>query len=146
MQGAQDMRVAIGATAPEDSADLRDFYRWLGNEEEAPGAMRLASQPVPGGMSGGLDVIDIVLTHSVGVANLALAYAGWRRARRSRAALTFTRASDGLTVTVDEGSEAAVRQLVQALTAEPEPAPQPEPESEPEPESSAPRGATPDVP
>ncbi|MER5935363.1 hypothetical protein [Streptomyces sp. NPDC002054] len=113
------MQLTIGVTVPEESADLRDFFRWLRNEEEPPGEIRLVSEPVPGAMSGGLDIIDIVLTHTVGMANLALAYAGWRRARRSRAALTFTRASDGLSVTVEEGSEDTVRQLLQALSAEP---------------------------
>ncbi|WP_051874280.1 effector-associated constant component EACC1 [Streptomyces exfoliatus] len=112
----QESRLSIGVADPEDSTDLRDFYRWLGDEEEAPGTIRLASEPVAGSMSGGLDVIDVVLTHAVGLANLTVAYATWRKARRSRAALTFTRASDGLTVTVEEGSEEAVQQLLRAFS------------------------------
>ncbi|MET9953994.1 hypothetical protein ABZ135_20910 [Streptomyces sp. NPDC006339] len=111
-----EIRLSIGVADPEDSPDLRDFHRWLGDEEEPPGRIRLAPDPVPGTMSGGLDVIDVVLTHAVGLANLTLAYATWRRARRSRAALTFTRASDGLTVTVREGSEEAVQQILRAFS------------------------------
>lgn len=32
----QESRLSIGVVDPEDSTDLRDFYRWLGDEEEPP--------------------------------------------------------------------------------------------------------------
>ncbi|MGW2014299.1 effector-associated constant component EACC1 [Streptomyces sp. NPDC001927] len=125
------MELTVGVADPDETAALRDFFRWLRNEEEPPGEVRLGAVPVPGAMSGGLDVIDLVLTHSTGLASLALAFAGWRRARRSPAAFTVTRASDGLSVTVEEGSEEAVRRLLQALAQEPSAEPATEPAAAP---------------
>ncbi|MFK0259310.1 hypothetical protein [Streptomyces sp. NPDC090445] len=119
------MELIIGVADPEESAAVRDFFRWLRSEDEPPGELRLAARRAPGSMSGGLDVINVVLTQSVALGNLALAYAGWRRARRSRAAVTFTRASDGLSVTVEDGSEETVQRLVQALTPDPVSVPPP---------------------
>ncbi|MEU4269978.1 hypothetical protein [Streptomyces sp. NPDC026092] len=129
-EGDGEMELTVGVADPDETAALRDFYRWLRNEEEPPGEARLGAVPVPGAMSGGLDVIDLVLTHSTGLASLALAFAGWRRARRSRAAFTVTRASDGLSVTVEDGSEEAVRKLLQALAEQPTAAPAIEPPSD----------------
>ncbi|MEV7420887.1 hypothetical protein [Streptomyces sp. NPDC089919] len=121
------MELVIGVVDPEESAAVRDFYRWLCQEDEPPGRFELTSRPVPGSMGGGLDVINLALTHAVAVGNLALAYAGWRRARRSRAVLTVTRPSDGLTVTVEDGSPETVQRLLSALTAEPPAVPAPTP-------------------
>ncbi|MFG2292470.1 hypothetical protein [Streptomyces sp. NPDC048603] len=109
------MLVTIGVADPEEADVLRDFYRWLQQEEVPPGEVRLVGERTPGAMGGGLEVVNVALTHSLSLANLALVYAGWRRARRPRGALTFTRASDGLSVTVEEGSEEAVRVTLQAL-------------------------------
>ncbi|MEV7611844.1 hypothetical protein [Streptomyces sp. NPDC089799] len=139
------MELTVGVADPEETAALRDFFRWLRNEDEPPGEIALSSAPVPGSMSGGLDVINVVLTHAVGLANLALVYAGWRRARRSRAVLTFTRASDGLSVTVEDGSEESVQRLLRALSPEPAAVPQPARPSTPAPAPAppAPDGTTP---
>ncbi|MDT9686955.1 hypothetical protein Q5762_01030 [Streptomyces sp. P9(2023)] len=134
------MELTVGVADPGETAALRDFFRWLRNEEEPPGEARLSSVPVPGTMSGGLDVIDLVLTHSTGMAGLALAFAGWRRARRNRAVFTVTRASDGLSVTVEDGSEETVRRLLQALVPEPTVAPATEPQ--PDHRTAPPSGAS----
>ncbi|MER8048033.1 hypothetical protein [Streptomyces sp. NPDC094032] len=122
------MRVIVGVVDPEEAAALRDFFRWLHDEDEPPGEVALKGTPVPGTMSGGLEYIDIALTHAVALGNLALAYAGWRRARRSRAAVTFTRESDGLSVTVEDGSEETVRRIVRALDPAPAPVAPPAPD------------------
>lgn len=145
------MLLTIEVSDPEEGPALRDLFRWLRDDEDLPGEVSLAALPVPGTMSGGLDVVNVVLTHSFGAANLALAYVGWRAARRSRAVLTFTRPSDGLTVTVDGGSDEAVRRLVDALSApptlpppaEPLPAPPAAPPAPPDPPAPRPDGFTP---
>ncbi|KRV48324.1 hypothetical protein AQ490_25250 [Wenjunlia vitaminophila] len=110
------MLLRISVLDADDTDALRDFFRWLRQDDDAPTDVRLVTESSPGAM-GALDVINVTLTHGVGLANFALVYAGWRRARRSRAVLTFTRASDGLSVTVEDGSEQAVRLLVDALSA-----------------------------
>ncbi|MFJ7209607.1 hypothetical protein ACIQWR_39505 [Streptomyces sp. NPDC098789] len=107
--------MTIGVADADEAAELRDLYRWLRADEDGPDEVRLSAEPAPGAM-GGLEVINVVVTHAMGVANLALAYAGWRSARRSRAALTFTRAGDGISVTVENGSDEAVRGLIAALS------------------------------
>ncbi|MEU9605573.1 hypothetical protein [Streptomyces sp. NPDC048057] len=135
------MLLTIEVSDPDEGPALRDLFRWLRDDEDVPGEVSLAAAPVPGAMSSGLDVINVVLTHAVGAANLALAYVGWRTARRSRAVLTFTRPSDGLTVTVDGGSDETVRALVDALTVPPEEAPAPDPG-----DPAAPDGAAPGAP
>ncbi|MEU5976857.1 hypothetical protein [Streptomyces sp. NPDC047315] len=143
------MLLTIEVSDPEEGPALRDLFRWLRDDEDLPGEVSLAAVPVPGAMSGGLDVVNVVLTHSLGAANLALAYVGWRAARRSRAVLTFTRPSDGLTVTVDGGSDEAVRRLVDVLSAPPTlpptpPAePLPAPPAPSDPPAPRPDGSTP---
>ncbi|MFD7029227.1 hypothetical protein ACFWAR_14455 [Streptomyces sp. NPDC059917] len=113
------MRLTIGVSDADEAAELRDLYRWLRADEDVSDAVGLASEPVAGAMGGGLEVINVVLTHTMGVANLALAYAGWRRARRGRAVFTITRASDGVAVTVEDGSDEVVRGLIATLSETP---------------------------
>ncbi|MFH8616051.1 hypothetical protein ACH4E8_13395 [Streptomyces sp. NPDC017979] len=138
------MLLTIEVLDPDDGPVLRDLFRWLRDDEDVHAEVSLTAEPVPGAMSGGLDIVNVVLTHSIGAANLALAYAGWRTARRSRAVLTFTRPSDGLTVTVDGGSDEAVRALagfIDDLTVPPEGAPAPGPGDPGDPDGSAPGAA-----
>ncbi|MGH8922405.1 MAG: effector-associated constant component EACC1 [Actinomycetes bacterium] len=111
--------MTIEVSDADEAAELRDLYRWLRADEDVPDEVRLSAEPAPGAMGAGLEVINVVLTHTMGVANLALAYAGWRRARRGRAVFTFTRARDGVRVTVENGSDEAVRGLIAALSETP---------------------------
>jgi hypothetical protein len=117
--GVRGVRLEIRATGGDGAAagagELRDLYLWLQAEEDGPEQIRLESRPA--GATGAPEVIDLVLTHSVAVANLAMAYATWHRARPSRptAGFTFTRVSDGLSVTVADGSDDSVRLLLAAL-------------------------------
>lgn len=120
-----------GDGAGDGGAALRELYRWLRDDEDGPDEVRLATLPADDdaeltesdGAMGPLEVIDVVLTQTVAVANLAVVYAGWRRSRRPRptGGFTFTRPSDGLTVTVEGGSEEAVRELLAVLAAPPAP-------------------------
>jgi Effector Associated Constant Component 1 len=121
--GVYGVRVEIRAVAEGDGEgdgdELRDFFRWLTEDEDGPEQVRLrvlAGSPADGAM-GPQEIIDLVLTHGVALANLALMYVNWRGARGARptSGLTFTRASDGLSVTVSGGSEEAVRQVLALL-------------------------------
>lgn len=99
-----------------DGSELKDLYRWLRDDEDGPDEVRLDNDPTPGGM-GGLEFVDVIVTQAVAVGNLALAYASWRGARcRSAARFTFTRPSDGVTITVDNASQETVRRLAEVLS------------------------------
>lgn len=130
------MRLEIRAADEDDAGELRDFYRWLRDDEDGPEQIRLEARnedrpgdkpgAKPGerrGTMGGVEVIDLVLTQAVAAANLAMVYATWRRARprRPSAGFTFTRTSDGLSVTVEDGSDESVRRLLAVLAAPPLP-------------------------
>ncbi|AWZ04040.1 MULTISPECIES: hypothetical protein [unclassified Streptomyces] len=117
------MQLTIGVSDTDEAAELRDLFRWLRADEDGPDEVWLSGEPPTGSMGGGLEVVNVVLTHTMAVANFALAYATWRRARRGRAALTFTRASDGVSVTLENGSDEAVRALIAALSEPPAAAP-----------------------
>ncbi|MBM9508953.1 effector-associated constant component EACC1 [Actinacidiphila acididurans] len=116
------MRLQIRAVDQDGARELRELYHWLRAEEDAPEEIRLVRGDPPLGPAVGSEVIDLVLTHSVAVANLTMAYASWHRARPRRAAgFTFTRMSDGRSVTVPDGSDDSVRLLLAALAAPPPP-------------------------
>jgi len=109
--------------ADEDEVDeLRDFFRWLRDDEDGPELVRLEQDTAgSGGAMGALEFIDVVLTQTVALGGLAAQYAAWRRSRLGRsggAGFTFTRPSDGLSIDVRGGSEDEVRRLV-AFLAEP---------------------------
>lgn len=116
------MRLEIRAVDEDEAAELRDFFRWLRDDEAGPEQIRLESRAA-GGAMGATEVIDLVLTHSVAVANLAMVYGTWRRSRgrRPSAGFTFTRPSDGLSVTVEDGSDESVRRLLAVLATPPPP-------------------------
>jgi membrane-associated two-gene conflict system component 1 (EACC1) len=118
------VRLEIRVVDEDETPELRDFYRWLRDDEAGPDQIRLETRTgtVTGAM-GGLEVIDLVLTQSVAVANLAMVYATWRRSRgrRPSAGFTFTRLSDGLSVTVEDGSDESVRRLLAVLATPPGP-------------------------
>ncbi|MEU6848691.1 hypothetical protein ABZ901_01965 [Actinacidiphila alni] len=121
----------------DGGAELRELCAWLRADEDGPDEVRLLPDGGDGtgadgtgadgtGAMGPAEVIDLVLTQGVALANLALVYAGWRQSRAHRppaAGFTFTRASDGLSVTVsgEVGSEEAVRRLLAVLAEAPQP-------------------------
>lgn len=121
--GVYGLRVEIHVADGHGGDELREFFRWLTEDEDGPGQARLETRAggEPDGAMGPQDVIDLVLTQGVAIANLAMVYANWRDSRGSRPTpgLTFTRASDGLSVTVSGGSEEAVRQVLTVLAQAP---------------------------
>ncbi|MFF9011401.1 hypothetical protein ACF09C_00275 [Streptomyces sp. NPDC014870] len=67
--------------ADGDELGLTDLYAWL---RQDPGTARLPVTPVaPHGAStmSALEVLDIVLSNGVAIANFAVAYAAWREAK-----------------------------------------------------------------
>ncbi|MFF7159496.1 hypothetical protein [Streptomyces sp. NPDC008139] len=129
------MRLSIAAVDEDGAAELRELSEWLRTDEDGPDEVRLATRTGgTAGEMGPVEVIDLVLTHAVAFANLAVVYAGWWKSRAPRppgSGFTFTRDSDGLTVTVSgqDGSEEAVRRLL-AVLAEPQQPPAGPPEVE----------------
>lgn len=117
------MRVEIRAAGEDGGDELRDFFRWLEQDEDGPEQLRLETRSAGGadGAMGPEQVIDLVLNQGVALANFALAYVTWRGTRREQPTdgFTFRRASDGLTVTVNGGSEEAVRQVLTVLAQAP---------------------------
>ncbi len=117
------MRVEIRAAGEDGGDELRDFFGWLTQNEDGPEQLRLETRSTGGadGEMGPEQVIDLMLTQGVALANFALAYVTWRGTRREQPAdgFTFRRASDGLTVTVNGGSEEAVRQVLTVLAQAP---------------------------
>ena len=121
--GVYCLRVEIYVADEHGGDELRDFFRWLTEDEDGPEQARLGTRAGggPDGAMGLQDVIDLVLTQGTAIANLAMVYANWRDSRGDRPmpGLTFTRASDGLAVTVSGGSEEAVRQVLTVLAQAP---------------------------
>ncbi|MEE4543841.1 hypothetical protein V2S66_17920 [Streptomyces sp. V4-01] len=119
------MRLEIRAADSEDGAALRDFYRWLRQDDDGPEQVGLAPDAAgPTGAMGAMEVVEVVLTQSFALATLTMQYAGWRRSTAARpptAGFTFTRASDGLSVTVAGGSDDEVRRVMALLADAPPP-------------------------
>jgi membrane-associated two-gene conflict system component 1 (EACC1) len=123
------MQVEIRAADEDGAGALRDFFRWLRDDEEGPDDVALTHDATghPGAM-GALEVVQVVLAQSTALAGLAMQYASWRRSRsgtRGGAAFTFTRPSDGVTVTVEGGTDDDVRRALAVLAAPPATPPAP---------------------
>ncbi|HEY3477939.1 MAG TPA: hypothetical protein VGL02_03485 [Streptomyces sp.] len=121
------MLLEIHAEDEEQAAELRDFYRWLRDDEDGPERVTLAHRTGEAtGAMGALEIIEVVLTQSAAAANLAMQYASWRRARGAGGGGTATgpgftfRRADGLSVTVEGGSDDDVRRLLALLAAAPD--------------------------
>ncbi|WP_405583435.1 hypothetical protein [Streptomyces sp. NBC_01190] len=119
------MQVEIRATNEDGVPALYDFFRWLRDDQDGPGDVRLANAAAgrPGAM-GALEVIQVVLSQSTAMVSLAMQYVSWRHSRgggRHGAEFTFARASDGLTVAVQGGTDDDVRRMLALLAVPPEP-------------------------
>ncbi|BBA97869.1 hypothetical protein RVR_3821 [Actinacidiphila reveromycinica] len=125
------MQVEIRAADDDGVPALLDFFRWLRDDDAGPEVVRLenAADGRPGAM-GALEAVQVVLADATALASLAAQYGSWRRARtagRRGVAFTFSRPSDGLSVTVDNGTDDEVRRIMAALVAPQEPPPSSEP-------------------
>ncbi|MGC4997035.1 MULTISPECIES: effector-associated constant component EACC1 [unclassified Streptomyces] len=80
----------IRIVSDEDEQALTDLWSWLRRD---PATRTLAVEPVSGTgpTMNVLEALDIVLGHTVDIANFAIAYATWRSARARPAAGTGAR-------------------------------------------------------
>ena len=130
--GGWRVRWEIQTVKDAEAVEVLGFYQWLEADEDRPEGLALASRGLESGGKplGSLEVVSLVLTHAEAVANLVMLYTNWRLrpGPRPTAALTFRRAADGLSVTVDSASDEDVRQLMAVLsTPPPSAAPAPPP-------------------
>ncbi|WP_433825804.1 effector-associated constant component EACC1 [Actinoplanes sp. CA-015351] len=116
----------ISVVAVEDEQATLGLYRWFRDDETLTGqAVEIREDEEPTGTMGAAEVIEVVLTHGVALANLAIAYATWRDSRDDDTTeVTFT--GDGGSITVKDASPETIERIVAALS---EPA-RPEPEAE----------------
>ncbi|MFF0159804.1 hypothetical protein ACFYRY_20045 [Streptomyces sp. NPDC005263] len=109
------MQVQIKVVEDDGNTTLTDLYRWFRQDDDLRrhAEVRLRPPRQTGGFMGALEVIDLVLSQGFAAANLALAYAAWRAGRPAAPPVTIT--IDGVSVTVRDGSEESVRQIVELL-------------------------------
>jgi Effector Associated Constant Component 1 len=103
-----------------DAAAIGSFFRWLTRDREMRrhAEVSLADAGSAGEM-GALDLINVVLTQSVGLLSLAVAYAGWRDSRVKAPQITVT--VGGTTIVLADESAASMQRKLQALLDDPGP-------------------------
>jgi hypothetical protein len=100
---------AVGAT--------RSLFRWLVNDPDVArlAEVRPSGRIEPGEMGPGLDMIDVVVSNSIGLASLVTAVATWRLTRSRGTEVRIE--SAGRVVTVMGDDQESVRRVVAALSA-----------------------------
>jgi hypothetical protein len=108
-------RVILSVTTPSvsDAHAVQALHGWLLRSPDVDADITQASS-APGHM-GALDVINVVLTHAVAVANLVIAYTAWRRTRPEAPPIVFT--VNGITVTAADASPETVERIRATLLA-----------------------------
>jgi hypothetical protein len=103
----------------EDDADIRSLAAWL---REDPDVSRdvsvelMAQSARPGDQGGAFDVIQLVFTDAVGLANVLVAYATWRATRRVKPKTVFER--NGRTAEDTDGSPDSRNRVMDLLSGE----------------------------
>ena len=113
----------LGIEVPDgDGEHLRSLQRWLLRDPDMAGATFAlrGRHEQPGAMGVGLDLIDVVVSNSVGLGGLILAVANWRRSRANAPSVLVEH--QGVTVTVNGADPRQVERLVNRLTGQ-EPGP-----------------------
>lgn len=105
------MQITITAGDGDDATALGNFYSWLGRDDDVvrAGSVSMSSSGATGTM-GALDVIDVVLTQSVALAQLAMAYAAWRNRKKDAPPLAIT--ANGTTVVLADGSPETLARIL----------------------------------
>lgn len=109
------MRVWISIAADDDGTALTDLHRRLTQDDDLRRHARPRLRPTrqTGGSLGSVEVVEPIIGQTIALANLAVAYATWRRSRTTRAPVTIT--ANGISLTVHDGSEESVRQITELL-------------------------------
>ncbi|HEY0640253.1 MAG TPA: hypothetical protein VGD67_21700 [Pseudonocardiaceae bacterium] len=109
------MNVTITVTG--DGQSLDQLYGWLRKDTDVARSGKLSARSTgTSGEMGALDVIDVVLSNTTGIAALAVGYATWRRSSSGRPRTTFT--SGRTSVTVEGGSDDDIRRIIDTLSDE----------------------------
>ncbi|GAA3578701.1 effector-associated constant component EACC1 [Streptomyces osmaniensis] len=109
------MRLGI-TVLDDDGGQLRALQRWLLRDQDTAGATLTlrARDAAPGTMGPGLDLIDVVLSNTVGLGGLLLAVAAWRRSRGNHPSVQVEH--EGVVVTVSGADAEQIERLVRQLT------------------------------
>ncbi|MFF1419359.1 hypothetical protein [Streptomyces sp. NPDC058280] len=104
-----------GADAP--NADFADsatsLYRWLMAEPELRGRAEVSvesAQSAEGHMGEALDIVNVVLTHTIALGSLITAVVAWRSSRPRSPQVRLER--DGVVVILEDGSAESVEQIL----------------------------------
>ncbi|MFI6078978.1 hypothetical protein ACIA5C_46465 [Actinoplanes sp. NPDC051343] len=113
------MRITIAA-ADDVQATLR-LYRWLRDDENLAAdssVEMLDADDTPQGTMGAAEIIELVLTQGMALANLAIAYATWRQScDDDETEVTFS--VDGGSITVKDGSPETIDRIIAQLSPSP---------------------------
>ncbi|GAA3829816.1 hypothetical protein GCM10022403_073820 [Streptomyces coacervatus] len=113
----------LGIEVPDgDGEQLRSLQRWLLRDPDTADATfdLRGRHEQPGAMGGGLELIDVVLSNSVGLGGLILAVANWRQSRANAPSVQVEH--EGVTVTVEGADLRQIERLVDRLIGQgPEP-------------------------
>jgi hypothetical protein len=119
LDGGNGMDLRISPVEAEDDQALISLFRWLSRDVVVGREGRLSLETVDrrtGEMGGAFDIINAVFADAsaaAGVAGLVLAYRTWRGTRSRAPRLRIEK--DGVSVIVEDGSEAEIRRIVEAL-------------------------------
>ena len=106
--------------ASENHEQIGALYDWLRADGGVARSAKVAvAEPSDPASMGGLEALDVILTHLTGAANLALATTAWFRSRSRPAPVTIAR-PDGAVLTIGGDSEVTSDLIVRFLSAEPE--------------------------
>ncbi|WP_327419623.1 effector-associated constant component EACC1 [Streptomyces sp. NBC_01233] len=112
------MRVQVSIESGDSGIAVTDLYRWLRQDDQLrrDAEVRLLPPSQTNGSMNAVEIIELVIGQAVAMANFAVAYAAWRQGRRATAPVTITVGE--LSVTVTDGSEEAIRRIVDLLQPE----------------------------
>ncbi|MFF5082089.1 hypothetical protein ACFY36_34000 [Actinoplanes sp. NPDC000266] len=100
-----------------DVAEIDDLYAWLTADREL--AAEVVGRGSPKYM-GGLEVLDLVLTHAVAISSLAMSVVGFVNNRRKPERLTITR-PDGAKLEIEGATESTAAEIEEFLRARQDP-------------------------
>ena len=112
------MLIQVGVVDERDATAISSFFRWLTRDREMRrhAEVSLAHAGSAGEM-GALDLINVVLTQSVGLLSLAVAYAAWRDSRVKAPQIAVT--VGGTTIVLADESAASMQWKLRALLDDP---------------------------
>ncbi|TLP64020.1 effector-associated constant component EACC1 [Microbispora triticiradicis] len=115
----------------DDQDDVGSLYRWLRQDPDVVRDVELslgtAGSHTPGRMGETLDIINAVVSGTLGLGNLLLAYMGWRDSRRVRRGddggqngrpSVITVINGDITIDVSSATPETVQAIVDALDRE----------------------------